>query len=227
MMVGKFIYSGFNIWTTQPITEDVLIVSKMGNQTVTLLIEYEGEYTVNTSDIENPQRRDCQAMSQILNVIVKQAMSETGLLQFGNRPKFFDSSCPLNVEELEMQIWRGFKATAYKYQSGCALIIDSCCRFMSTKTVLSRINEIYDEELSNNHGSDERIAVAKFQQAVRMEFQGASIIANYGNKKTYIIEDIKFDQGPVTTFFDQRDGSQISVAKYFMKTYKLKVSNRD
>jgi hypothetical protein len=29
-------------------------------------------------------------MSQILNIIVKQAMSETGMIQFGNRPKFFD-----------------------------------------------------------------------------------------------------------------------------------------
>jgi hypothetical protein len=52
-------------------------------QKVTLKIDLEGEHIVNTSDIENPNRQDCQAMSQVLNVIVKQAMSETGLLQFG------------------------------------------------------------------------------------------------------------------------------------------------
>lgn len=84
-------------------------------------------------------------MSQILNVIVKQAMSETGLLQFGKRPRFFDSSTPINVEELNMQIWSGFKATAYKYSSCCSLIIDSCARFMSTKSVLDSIHEIYDD----------------------------------------------------------------------------------
>jgi hypothetical protein len=66
------------------------------------MIDFEGEYIVNTADIDNPARQDCQSMSQILNVIVKQAMSETGLLQFGNRPKFFDSTNPLNVEELQM-----------------------------------------------------------------------------------------------------------------------------
>jgi len=35
---------------------------------------------VNTADIENPSRQDCQAMSQILNIIVKQAMNETGMI---------------------------------------------------------------------------------------------------------------------------------------------------
>ena len=54
-------------------------------------------------------------MSQIVNVIVNQAMSETGLLQFGHRPRFFDASDPMWVPELNMQIWKGFKASAYKY----------------------------------------------------------------------------------------------------------------
>lgn len=80
LMIGKFIHSGFNIWTTQPIDQRYFLESKLMGQKVTLLIDNEGEYIVNTSDIENPQRADCQAMSQILNVIVKQAMSETGLL---------------------------------------------------------------------------------------------------------------------------------------------------
>jgi hypothetical protein len=43
-----------------------------------------------------------------------------------------------------MQIWQGFKATAYKYGSGCNIVIDSCARFMSNTSVLDRINEIYD-----------------------------------------------------------------------------------
>ena len=189
-----------------------------------MLIDNEGEYIVNTSDIENPQRADCQAMSQILNVIVKQAMSETGLLQFGNRPKFFDSSSPLNVDELQMQIWNGFKATAYKYQSGCALIIDSCSRFMSTKTVLDRIHELYDDILEKFQ--DTQKAVPRFQEACRQEMVNSSIIANYGNKRTYIVQDVKFDLGPCNTFFDMRDGQKISVAKYFYKTYNLKISDK-
>jgi hypothetical protein len=51
-----------------------------------------------------------------------------------------------------MQIWNGFKASAYKYESGCVLIIDNCSRFMSTKTVLDRIQEIYDNIFEESHG---------------------------------------------------------------------------
>ena len=89
-------------------------------------------------------------MSQILNIIVKQAMSETGMIQFGNRPKFFDDKTAINVETLNMQIWPGFKTSAYKYTSGCALIVDNCSRFMSTKTVLTCIQEVYDEVEAND-----------------------------------------------------------------------------
>ena len=69
-------------------------------------------------------------------------MGETGLIQFGHRPRFFDASKPIEIPGMDMQIWNGFKAVAYKYEAGCSIVIDSCARFMSTKSVLSRIHEI-------------------------------------------------------------------------------------
>jgi hypothetical protein len=148
-------------------------------------------------------------MSQILNVIVKQAMSETGLLQFGNRPKFFDATAPIDVKELNMQIWSGFKASAYKYDSGCALILDNCARFMSTTSVLDRIHAIYDETMEDdrNKGADQQRLIDKFQDRCRAELTNSSVIANYGTKRTYIVKDIRFDQAPTTTFFELRDGT--------------------
>lgn len=145
LLTGQFIHSGFNLWTTQKLEESFLITSKLMGKKVTLKIDQSSEYTVNTADIDNPNREDCIAYQQVLNVITKQAMSETGLLQFGQRPRFFDSQNSILVPELDMQIWSGFKVSAYKYSSGCNIVIDSCARFMSTKTVLDRINEIYDQ----------------------------------------------------------------------------------
>ena len=74
------VHSGFNIWTTQQLTETYYFDAKSMGTAIKLKIDHTGEYSVNPADIDNPNRRDCQAMSQILNVIVKQAMSETGLL---------------------------------------------------------------------------------------------------------------------------------------------------
>lgn len=57
-------------------------------------------------------------------------------------------------------------------------------------------------------------------------FVGKSVIANYGNKKTYIVNDVDFENGPTGTFFDMRDGQKISVAKYFYKTYNRKITEK-
>ena len=225
LLTGKFIYSGYNLWTTQRLEESFIITSKLMGTKVTLKIDHTGEYTVNSSDAENPNRQDCQAMGQILNVIVKQAMSETGLLQFGKRPRFFDSSAPIYVKEHDMQIWGGFQATASKYMSGCNLCIDSCARFMSTKSVMDKCHETFDEMLQQFNGDAQR-AAAPYKDQVRKLLIGTSVIANYGTKRTYIIQDINFDKGPVQTLFNLKDGQSISVAKYFYKTYNLKVSDK-
>ena len=228
LLIGKFIYSGYNIWTTQRLDECYVIDTKLMGRKVQLKIDNVGEYTVNTQDIHNPNRQDGQAMSQILNVIVKQAMSETGLLQFGHRPRFFDATSPINVSELDMQIWSGFKASAYRYDSGCALILDNCARFMSTTSVLDRVHALYDETMDDERskGVEHSRLIDKFQDRCRAELTNSSVIANYGTKRTYIVKDIRFDQAPCSTFFELRDGTQISVAKYFYKQYNLKITDK-
>ena len=81
LLVGKdFIFRGFNIWTRQRLEETFTVESRRMGKKVFLKIDHEGEYVVNTQDIDNPHRADCQAMSQILNVICKDAMSELGML---------------------------------------------------------------------------------------------------------------------------------------------------
>jgi len=61
-----------------------------------------------------------------------------------------------------MQIWKGFKASAYRYDSGCALILDNCARFMSTTSVLDRVQQIYDEIVGDGHGGDQDRVLDKF-----------------------------------------------------------------
>ena len=95
---------------------------------------------------------------------------------------------------------------------------------MSTLTVLSKIDEIYDQ-VHQDGGSNPNM-MAAFHDQCRMELVGKSIIANYGTKRTYIIDDIRFDQGPCATFFELGNGVKISVAKYFFKQYKLKITSK-
>ena len=88
-------------------------------------------------------------MSQVLNVVVKEAMRETGLVQMGKRPQFYSHENPMTVDNMKIQIWSGFKTCAYKYSDVCTLVIDNCYKFMSTNTCLDIINKIYDETQEN------------------------------------------------------------------------------
>lgn len=95
---------------------------------------------VNPGQINITDRKNCQAMSQVLNVVVKEAMRETGLVQMGKRPQFYNPLNSMNVDGLNLQIWSGFKTSAYKYDNVCTLVVDNCFKFMSTNTVLDLFN---------------------------------------------------------------------------------------
>lgn len=64
-----------------------------------------------------------------------------------------------------MQIWSGFKVSANRYSDCCTLVIDNCCRFMSTRSVLSRIQDIYDS-MEEDFG---KVDISQFQQKCKAE----------------------------------------------------------
>lgn len=56
MLIGKFLTSGFNLWTEQQIEETLCIETKHFSKKIMLVIEKEGEFIVNTGDIHNQDR---------------------------------------------------------------------------------------------------------------------------------------------------------------------------
>lgn len=97
-------------------------------------------------------------------------------------------------------MWPGFRASAFAYETGITLVIDNVNKFMSTISVLEKINEIRREYPKDKDGT------SKFQSKVRELFVGSSIIANWGNKRTYNVDNIDFDKNPVTRWFTNDDG---------------------
>ena len=59
---------------------------------------------------------------------------------------------------------------------------------------------------------------------VKLEFASQSIIANWGNKRTYIVTDIDFGTDPHKQKFDYR-GVDTSVADYFKTNYGMVVTD--
>jgi hypothetical protein len=107
-----------------------------------------------------------------------------------------------------VEAWPGFKATACHYQVGYTIVVDNITKFMSTKTCLDRIYELRSNRKIRN-----------VEAVILNEFVGHSIIANWGNKRTYIVDDVIFDANPCNKFFMGKDDKKVSVAQYFEKTY--------
>lgn len=83
-------------------------------------------------------------------------------------------------------MWPGFRASAFSYNMGMTLVLDNVNKFMSTKTCLDRMYEIVKHEQKSNHVS-----------IMNGEFVGASVIANWGNKKAYTVNSICWDKNPM------------------------------
>jgi hypothetical protein len=66
----------------------------------------------------------------------------------------------------------------------------------------------------------------EFQQRVNSQVVDNSIVTSYGKRQTYRVALIDFDNGPCSTYFELRDGSKISVAKYFFQEYGLKIKDK-
>lgn len=62
MCVGKFIHSGFNIWTQQQVIsedDEFKIESKLNGRKINLVIDIKGEYVVDPSQINVTDRKNC------------------------------------------------------------------------------------------------------------------------------------------------------------------------
>lgn len=121
---------------------------------------------------------------------------------------------------MKIQIWKGFKFSAYKYSDQCNLLLDNCSRFMSTETVLDRINQIKKDVDSQGDCDSHK----KYKEACCKEFIGSSVIGNYGNKNLFVVKDIDFDQTPNKSTFKLYNGETITIADYYFKTYQLKIT---
>lgn len=90
--------------------------------------------------------------------------------------------------------------------------MDSIFKFMCTRSCLDRIDEL------KKQFSEPK----KWESAVRAEYGQQVIIANWGNRRSYTVNDVDFTHSPTTMTFTFQD-KEISVAEYFKKHYGMSV----
>ena len=69
----------------------------------------------------------------------------------------------------------GYKASVFMSESGVTVAVDTLFRFMSTITCLDKIRQLKKQATSEH----------RFKELVASEVIGSSVIADWGNKRTY------------------------------------------
>lgn len=185
--LGLNVCSGEIIYLLSELEEDVKFNAMLNGNQYTIVIREETHTILNLQDdFTNESNSTAQ---QLINVIIKTAFRDTKMKQIGRQPRFFDVDQPINCAA-NIMIWQGFKASAFQSQMGCTLVMDSIFKFMSTQTCLQRIAEIQKNYDRTQNG--------QFKYAVETEFMRNSVIANWGNKRTYYVDEIAWDKTPVS-----------------------------
>lgn len=200
--LGSYVVSGKTIYTLTELDESLVFTTMYRGESAKISIDKETQTEVHLTD--NFQNSNNEVAQNLINIILKQAFRETNLKQLGRTPRFFDVNNPTNLRNIGLQMWSGFKASAFQSELGCILAVDNIFKFMSTTTCLDRICDIKRNSQSQH----------QFKQIVKMEFVGKSIIADWGNKRTYHVEDVDFDSTPTNTTFTWND-REVTIAEYF------------
>ena len=121
-----------------------------------------------------------------MNSLVKNLFHSIGFVEIGKSNKYFNPKSRRPVENTGVVLFNGFETSFSVRQDGALYLqVESMTRIVQDRSVLDFINDIYGK---NKHLSrDEKRSILKD------ELIGRAIMANYGNSKHWIIEDIKFD----------------------------------
>ncbi len=142
MMLGIYVISGNNIFTTCDIPESFKMNVEYKSVVYEIIIDAGTKSFFSGNRLNSLKMEDHNVAHTLINIIIKEAFRQTHLRQIGKVPRFFDTTKAIEIPGADLQVWPGFRASAFNYQSGLALVIDNVNKFMSTTSCLQRIQDI-------------------------------------------------------------------------------------
>jgi hypothetical protein len=139
-------------------------------------------------------------------------MHELGFFELG-KGRFFSNTEfkeQTVIQNEGLSIMKGFKFTFVSLgPMKSYLQIDTCSRILRTQN--------FYETLTHTAGT---------QTEKRLLFKGATLLARYGNHKTYIVEEIDYSRNPLDTFMVRQNNQEIPItfAAYLEKCYGIKIT---
>lgn len=143
---------------------------------------------------------------QMFNNKIKQVLREKEMDEL-TRGKYFDKR-EIMVKEVGLCVIRGFKFTLCNLKGGIFLNIDVCSRVFRESNLL--------EELA-----------AQKSKNFAESLVGATVITNYGKRRTYRIGRICYDMSPMSSFYHDKREGKVTFSEYYSESYGLRVTQRN
>lgn len=143
---------------------------------------------------------------QFMNSVMKRLMQQNGYKDIGILSKYFDVNHPCKVNNAELQVYRGFYLSIDMFENNKPLVlIDVSTRVLQSISCLEFIKKLRNKE------------------EVEDNIVGNSVIVQYGNFRTFVIDEIVYKMNPNSTFM--RNGKEISFKKYYKDNYNITIKD--
>jgi len=145
-MFGLYVISGRSIFSTHDLEDTLVLETTFQAIKYSVTISAESKKYFSGKSLSSSKMEDHNVIFNLINIIIKQALRDTDLRQIGKQPRFFDITKAVSVEGSGLQACPGFRASAFNYHQGLALVIDSINKFLSNKSCYERIEEIMNND---------------------------------------------------------------------------------
>ena len=145
LLGDHFYITGDQIYTMKPLTSDSQLVASLSQYQMTVCKTTE-EFTV---DEIFSNSKKYPEINRFLNVVLKNFLESTGLIQYGKHSSYFNpKQPPILIEGTNLLILKGYKMNIDKHMDDkLRLNIDTCFRISSSISIFDEFEEyVYQEK---------------------------------------------------------------------------------
>lgn len=213
--VGQFMQQGMTILSTQKLDEPFELSLEACKKSNNIAYKITISPTNNSFDFGN-KNEDANMLRQkkiYLEKIFSSILNANGNLVRFNNKCYCDFSL-VNTDKIsdEPYIIPGYNTSVVVSQYGAYLRICAKNKMINNRSCL--------QVLKNLRNKDDIISA----------FQGKSLLANYGNKKVYRVDDIAFDKNVVNTTITVRNSEgkeEINLKEYYRRAYNKNITDNN
>jgi aubergine-like protein len=210
--IGKFMQQGNILISTTKLTEPFEIIaepcSRSNNVRYKIIISPSNssfDFSQKNMDGEEEDDFMLRQKKQFLEKIISSILNANKSLIRFNKKSYCDvTKLDPNLRGSEPQVLPGYNTSVIVTRQGAFLKI--CAK----------------NKMINNQTCYELLSKMSSESEMKEAFCGKSVLANYGTKRVYLIDDIAFDKNVTNTFIQvksSKEAETLSLQQYYKRTY--------